>query len=231
MRPSHLDDLPLWYDQCGTGDPVVLVHGAAVDSRFWKPNTDALAERFTVYTPDARGHGRTPDGPGPVTHRALAGDLAGFLTAVPRRPVHLVGHGEGAEVVLHVALRCPELVDRLVLIGCRFAPRGPRPRVDVAALERALGPSYDCPDYRAVAEKAATLAAQGPSVDAADTARLRPHTLVMSGDHPVPLEHAIALYEAVPHGELAVVPGTSFFVTQQKPLLCNRILLDFLAAE
>jgi pimeloyl-ACP methyl ester carboxylesterase len=41
----------------------------------------------------------------------------------------------------------------------------------------------------------------------------------------------LELYRGMPSSELAVVPGTSHFLLQEKPELCNTIVLDFLAAD
>ena len=85
-----------------------------------------LAERFHVYTPDARGHGRTPDVPGPVTPELLLRDVVAFLTTVVGGPAHLAGHSLGASTALHVALRHPGLVRRLILVSASIRP--PRPQ-------------------------------------------------------------------------------------------------------
>jgi pimeloyl-ACP methyl ester carboxylesterase len=45
------------------------------------------------------------------------------------------------------------------------------------------------------------------------------------------LEHAVEMYDALPDAELAVVPGTSHFLTQEKPHLVNELLLDFLTND
>ena len=45
------------------------------------------------------------------------------------------------------------------------------------------------------------------------------------------LAHAVAMYDALPNAELAVVPGTSHFLTQEKPHLVNALLVDFLTNE
>lgn len=57
----ELGGLPVWYDECGTGDPLMLLHPGGVDSRAFGSNRDALAARFRVFLPDRRRHGRTPD--------------------------------------------------------------------------------------------------------------------------------------------------------------------------
>ena len=47
----------------------------------------------------------------------------------------------------------------------------------------------------------------------------------------VTLEHAVAMFDAIPGAEFAVVPGTSHFLTQEKPHLVNALVLDFLTNE
>ena len=90
----------LWWAERGTGEPLVLLHGGLADSRFFSRNVPALAGRFHVYTPDARGHGRTPDAPGPVTPELLLRDLVAFLTTVVGGPAHLAGHSMGGITAL-----------------------------------------------------------------------------------------------------------------------------------
>jgi pimeloyl-ACP methyl ester carboxylesterase len=45
------------------------------------------------------------------------------------------------------------------------------------------------------------------------------------------LSHAVEMYDALPNAELAIVPGTSHFLTQEKPDLVNKIVLDFLTRD
>ncbi|QCX74289.1 Putative aminoacrylate hydrolase RutD [Streptomyces sp. YIM 121038] len=47
----------------------------------------------------------------------------------------------------------------------------------------------------------------------------------------VAMRHVVEMYEALPRAELAVVPGTSHFLTQEKPALVNALVLDFLGKE
>ena len=110
----QLGDVRTWYDEHGSGDPLVLMHGGLVDARFFEPNLAALAERFHVYTPERRGHGHTPDVPGPITYQLMADDTIAFLEAVVGEPADLVGHSDGAFTAMLVAMQRPELVKRLV---------------------------------------------------------------------------------------------------------------------
>ncbi|MFI9152807.1 alpha/beta fold hydrolase [Streptomyces sp. NPDC053367] len=237
----QLGDVRTWYDEHGTGEPLVLLHGGLVDARFFEPNLGALAEHFHVYTPERRGHGHTPDVPGPITYQLMADDTVAFLEEAVREPADLVGHSDGAFVAMLVAMRRPDLVKRLVMISGGFSKAGeaaPDMEWDVDAITRFLGPSYAevSPDgadhFRVVATKIGEMAAKEPNLRAADLAAVTARSLVMSADDDLmTMSHVVEMYDALPNAELAVVPGTSHFLTQEKPHLVNALLLDFLTRE
>jgi pimeloyl-ACP methyl ester carboxylesterase len=81
------------------------------------PNVGILSERFRVFTPERRGHGRTPDVQGPITYELMARDTIAFVEAVVGGPAHLVGCSPDAIVALLVALSRPELAHRVILVS------------------------------------------------------------------------------------------------------------------
>jgi len=230
-----------WYDEHGEGDPLVLMHGGLVDARFFAPNLQALSEAFHVYTPERRGHGHTPDVEGPITYQLMAEDTIAFLEQVVGQPADLVGHSDGAFVAMLVAIQRPELVRRLVMISGGYDKSGeamPDMEWDVEQITAFLGPSYGevSPDgeehFPVVATKIGEMAAKEPHLDVSELARVTQRALVMfSDDDLMTLPHAVSMYDALPNAELAVVPGTSHFLTQEKPELVNAILLDFLTHD
>jgi pimeloyl-ACP methyl ester carboxylesterase len=237
----QLGDVRTWYDEHGAGDPLVLMHGGLVDARFFAPNLDALAERFHVYTPERRGHGHTPDVDGPITYQLMADDTIAFLATVVGEPADLVGHSDGAFVAMLVAMQRPELVKRLVMISGGFNKSGeaaPDAQWDVDQIFEFLGPTYGevSPDgidhFKVVATKIGEMAAREPNLRAADLADVPQRALAMfSDDDLVTMTHVVEMYDALPNAELAVVPGTSHFLTQEKPALVNAIVLDFLTND
>src|SRR6266511_52198 len=75
-------------------------------------------------------------------------------------------------------------------------------------------------------------AAEEPALPQSELRGVTSRTLVMFGDDDLmTLEHVIAMYEGIPNSELAVVPGTSHFLLQEKPALCNTIIVDFLTTQ
>lgn len=236
----ELNGVRTWYDEYGEGEPLVLLHPGGADARAWGPNLEALAAHFHVFTPERRGHGRTPDVEGPMTYERMAEDTIAFLERVAGGAAHLVGCSAGASVALVTALRRPDLARRVVLISGVFHRDGWHP----GAINPEAGPpevlargyaelSPDGADhYPVVSTKLARMNWEEPTLAASELSALENRTLVMLGDDDeVILEHAIAMYRALPEAELAVVPGTSHGLLHEKPELCNAILTEFLTKE
>lgn len=90
------------YETRGSGPPLVLVHGAAVDRRCWAPVLPRLAERFTVHAMDRRGRGLSAREGGPYALEREGEDIAAVAEAAGGG-VLLVGHSYGALCSLHAA--------------------------------------------------------------------------------------------------------------------------------
>ncbi|WP_410659581.1 alpha/beta fold hydrolase [Amycolatopsis sp. lyj-112] len=244
MAHVQLADVLTWYDETGDGDlePIVLLHGGFVDSRMFDPAFPHLDSHFHVFTVDRRGHGRTPDVDGPLSYELMAADMIAFLEKVVGKPTALVGHSDGANVAMLIAILRPDLVSKLVLISGNFHHDGLVPGLlDGYAHEdalRGLGSRYGqvSPDGEAhfplVVNKLLRLAAEGPTLTEGELARISCRTLVVVGDDDaMTLEHTIALYRKVPHSELAIVPGTSHLLVMEKPDFVYPLISTFLSTD
>jgi pimeloyl-ACP methyl ester carboxylesterase len=239
-------DLPkgsIWYEEQGSGDPLILIHGGAVDARFFEHNVGPLAERFRVIATDLWGHGRTADREGPFSLESFAADVAALIEQVAGGSAHVLGHSIGAAVALDLTMRRPELVRRLIEISGGYdidADPPPGLSIDemVEGTVKFLGSTYGAvsPDGEAhfpvVTRKDFELTSREPKFTPEQIGTISHRTLVMVADDDItPISHQIDFYHALPMGELAVVPGTSHFLLQEKPALCNAIILDFLTTE
>jgi pimeloyl-ACP methyl ester carboxylesterase len=236
----QLGDVRTWYDEHGEGEPLVLLHPGGADARAWAPNLDPLAEHFRVFTPERRGHGRTPDVEGAISYELMAEDTIAFIERVVGGPAHVVGCSAGASVALLVAVRRPDLARRVVLVSGVFHRDGWVPgAIDPdASLPEVLARGYAelSPDgadhFPVVAAKLARMNWEEPTLTASDLTKVTSRTLVMLGDDDeVTLEHAVAMYRGLADAELAVVPGTSHGLLHEKPTLCNTIILEFLTTD
>ena len=105
------------YEEHGTGTTVLLLHGGLESSESWMAQTPVLAEQHRVVLIDRRGHGRTPDQPGPITYEAMRDDTISCIEALDIGGAHLVGWSDGGILALMVAIERPDLVGRIVAIG------------------------------------------------------------------------------------------------------------------
>jgi pimeloyl-ACP methyl ester carboxylesterase len=238
---AQLGDVRTYYEQEGEGESVVLLHPGGADSRVFADNLGRLADRFRLYSPDRRGHGRTPDVPGPITYELMAADTIVFLEEVVGGPAHVVGHSDGAVVALVTALRRPDLVRRLVCASGVFRHDGWAPgAIDLDEEAMAFFVAYHgevSPDgpgrFPALAARLRRMQAEEPALTVADLAGYPGPALVMVGDDEdeIPLEHTLALRGGLPRAQLAVVPRAGHGLFHDRPELATRIVAEFLAED
>jgi non-heme chloroperoxidase len=113
------DGSRLFYQDWGTGEPVVFVHGFTLSSEIWEPQMQRLAEagyRCVAY--DRRGHGRSERAWTGYDFDTLADDLGSVLETLDLNGVTLVGHSIGAgEIVRYLSRHGSERVARVVSVS------------------------------------------------------------------------------------------------------------------
>jgi pimeloyl-ACP methyl ester carboxylesterase len=235
---AQLGEVRTYYEEDGSGPPLVLLHPGGADSRVFEEVVAGLAGRFRVFRPDRRGHGRTPDVEGPISYELMARDTIAFLEEIVGGPAFLVGHSDGALVALVLALRRPDLVRRLVFATGVFHHDGWEKGVLDGEPPEWLRQSYGelSPDgighYDVVVAKLAAMHASEPAFTEADLRQVTVRTLIMvADDDEVRFEHAVAMYRSMPDAELAVVPGTSHGLLVEKADLCNYLMTEFLTKD
>ncbi|MCW3066184.1 MAG: alpha/beta hydrolase fold protein, partial [Solirubrobacterales bacterium] len=106
-------------------ETIVLLHGFTHTGASWAPTATALAERYTSFAPDLRGHGAAA-GRRPVELDAVIADV---VDAAPDR-FALGGYSMGGRIALHLALAHPGRVTRLALIGATAGLEDPVARAE-----------------------------------------------------------------------------------------------------
>jgi pimeloyl-ACP methyl ester carboxylesterase len=230
---------PTWVEERGSGDEVVLLlHGGLSNTDFLLDSIGSpLAERRRVIANDRRGHGRTPDTPEPFHYDDMATETIGVLEQLVGGPAHLVGWSDGGITGLLVAMRRPDLVNRLVVIGTNFHYDGTGPVEMDDSVIALIANAYAVrsPDGRehfaTVLEKTFALFGTEPTMTTDDLASITTATLVMAADDDlVELSHTCALFESLPAGQLAIIPATSHALPVERPDIVASIIIDFLDA-
>lgn len=115
------DDARLYCRRYGNGKPMVLMHGACVDSDFFSDLAHMLAEHFSVITFDRRGYSRSSS---PEDHLfsipAQARDAAAVIRSVGE-PCNVLAHSAATVIGMELAVRNPELLNKLLLYEAPIA--------------------------------------------------------------------------------------------------------------
>ncbi|MFK7830435.1 MAG: alpha/beta fold hydrolase [Congregibacter sp.] len=115
-----IGDAEIYVEEHGEGHPLFFVAGLGGRGVFWQQQVETFAKHYRVILHDHRGVGHsTPD---KVVFGAehMADDLIAVMGAMGIERAHLVGHSTGGAIGQYIALRQPELLDKLVL-SCSWA--------------------------------------------------------------------------------------------------------------
>src|SRR5678816_4531102 len=107
------------YELAGQGPPVLLIQGVGVVGEGWRPQVDALKQRFQMLIFDNRGIGKSVPCTGPISIEAMAQDARAIMDAAGWDSAHVVGHSMGGVIAQQLALDCPQRVRSLSLL-CTF---------------------------------------------------------------------------------------------------------------
>jgi pimeloyl-ACP methyl ester carboxylesterase len=230
-----VNGMQMYYEVSGSGDPLVVLHGAYMNIPSMGAIIPKLAETHTVYAIEFQGQGRTTDIDRPITYPALADDVAAFMDAVKLPKADVFGYSMGAAAGLQLAIRHPDKVNKLVIASVAYDAEGWQPAfkafIPQMTVEMFTGMAVFADAYRKLAanpdgfpELVRKLIAleKEPMAWGDDVKALKTPVLIITGDADVAtLEHSVALFrllggggmgdmgQPLPASRLAVLPATS----------------------
>ena len=221
MPTQHVNDISMYYEVHGQGEPLVLIPGLSADVSDYARIIAELAKHFRVIAFDNRGAGRSDKPDAPYSIAMMADDASALLDALGIRQAHIVGTSMGGRIAVDLALRHPEHVKSLVQVSTAMRPAPQtlwrRLTLDVIPripLLRRLG-KYPQPYYAFARQRAASR-----SYDA--TARLSEihvPTLILHGKHDrsAPLALAEEMHAGIAGSRMITFgDGHIFFFLQPK---------------
>ncbi len=260
MKTARVNGLKLSYQESGTGEPLLLLHGLGSRSDDWEMQLPAFAGRYRVIAPDLRGHGRSDKPPGPYSVPMMAADVLGLLDHLGLTTAHIVGLSMGGMIAFQLAVDCPERVLSLTIVnsGPALVPRtaGEWLRVQQRLLlARFSGPTrtahflsrrlFPKPEQDALRvqfierwsanDPAAYLASMRALVGWSVLERIGEincPVLVISGDRDyTPAEAKRAYTARLPRAELVIFEDSGHATPIDQPDRFNARVLEFLAAS
>jgi pimeloyl-ACP methyl ester carboxylesterase len=242
---AEINGLRLYYEihGGGSGRPLVLLHGGllTIDVMFSSLFPTLAADR-PVIALELQGHGHTADTDRAMSFDQLADDVAGLLTYLGIEEADVFGFSLGGLTGWSLVMRHPQLVRRFVVASADYrgdreaAPDevpGPMP---TEADFQAMRDAYDAvaPDpshFEEFAEKTSTMVHTYRGWTADDLRTMEIPTMVVVGDDDfIRVSDALEAAELLPHGQLAVLPGTTHMDMTRSPERLLALIVPFLDA-
>jgi len=120
MPHIHTNGINLYYEERGSGAPLLLIMGITASGAVWEKHAAYWEKDFRCIIGDNRGVGLSDKPAGPYTSAQMADDYAGLLDSLQMQNVRVVGCSMGSIIAQQLALRHPEKVHSLVLM-CPWA--------------------------------------------------------------------------------------------------------------
>jgi pimeloyl-ACP methyl ester carboxylesterase len=251
----NVNGLNMYYEIHGTGQPLVLLHGAfsAIGTSFGKVLPE-LAKTRQVIAFEMQAHGHTADIDRPLSMEQMADDTAAALQQLGIEQTDFFGYSMGAGIALQVAIRHPELVRKLVLASVTYRLDGLHPGLMEGLAEMKPEMMFGSPwheEYMRIAprpEDFATLFAKKTQMDrkikdlpAEAIQAIKAPTLLIIGDSDIIRpEHAVEMFRLFgggimgdtpagpPDSQLAILPSTTHVTLVDRADLLLPIIPPFL---
>jgi pimeloyl-ACP methyl ester carboxylesterase len=129
MPKIQVNDIEMYYEINGSGHPLTLIMGLGASARMWMELPSLFDKHFQVITFDNRGAGRSSKPQAEYSTDLFADDTCGLLKALGIGKTHVYGVSMGGMIAQKLALKYPDIIDKLIL-GCTlpsggYAPPGP----------------------------------------------------------------------------------------------------------
>jgi pimeloyl-ACP methyl ester carboxylesterase len=254
MSYADVNGLSLHYEEHGSGEPLVLLHGGIGAGEMFGAILPELSAGRRVITVDLQGHGGTADVDRPLRPELMADDIAALLDHLGLEQADLMGYSLGGLVGLRTAIQHPERIRRLVLVAVAFRRDGSHPQVDAAMKQMspaAAEPMKQSPLYEQYARLAPRVedwpvligkVSDALKVDydwTEDVGRISAQTMLVFADadsvRPAHMVEFFALLggglrdagwdnSAQPSNRLAVLPGRTHYDVYMAPALAPTVV-------
>ena len=124
MSYADVNGISLYYEEHGSGRPLVLLHGGLAAGSMYAPILPQLARGRRVILVDLQAHGHTADVDRPLRYETMADDVAGLIGHLGLEQADLMGYSFGAATAVRTAIQHPALVRRLVVVSVPFRRDG-----------------------------------------------------------------------------------------------------------
>lgn len=240
-----VNDIQLYYEVCGQGAPLVLLHGFFRSTRVWQPYIEDLAAHYQVIAVDLRGHGRSTNPAGRFTHSQSARDIFALLDHLGIDRFQAMGISSGGMTLLHMATQQPQRIEAMALIGATHyfgeETRALQRKTTLDGLTdgdwETLRAHHSCDEqikllvdqFRGFADSYDDMNFTPPYLST-----IQARTLIVHGDRDqhFPVSIPVEMYRSIPRSYLWIVPnGGHVPITGDRAKTFTQTALEFLRGD
>ena len=256
MPSLPINDMSMYYEEAGEGEPLVLLLGATGSVQLaeaaWGALLPGLSRSYRTFHVEQRGHGRSTNPAGRLSYAQMASDAAAFIEALDLAPAHVAGMSDGGIVGLVLGMTRPELMRSLICVGANYRPEpsllanidqfSPEvfERESPAWVEKLVmaHDAYHYPGYwRELVLQLQAMFAVEPAYTEADLRTIPTPTLLIFGelDHAATMEQRLEMRRNIPRSEMLILNhagmdiGGNHAVQNARPEIVGPVMLEFLA--
>ncbi|MDB5120295.1 MAG: hypothetical protein JWN56_1513 [Sphingobacteriales bacterium] len=225
-----LNDTMLYYETYGAGEPLLLLHGNGGSIADFYKQISELAKHFRVIAVDTRAHGKSTDeSSGPLTYDLFADDMKVLLDLLQIQKTTVVGWSDGGNTGLILAIKYPDYVNRLAIMGSNLVPSGLETSLlaDFESRKTQLQGKTDSDSIKQL--RLLSLLINEPQISNTQLQTINAPVLVMVGDQDViKPEHTEEIRAHINKSELKIFKDANHSAPQEIPEEFNATVIEFL---
>lgn len=232
-----VNDIKMYYEVYGEGQPLLLIHGNKTGIKGWKPQIDFFSKKYKVFAVDCRGRGKSELGKDSLSYIQIANDLNQFVNLMKIDSVNILGKSDGGIVGILMGIYYPKKISKIVAFGSNM-------KSDTTALYKAtleeikterrfadqMIAKGDTSQNWKIEQQRNRMMEFQPNISAEELNKINVPVLVMSCDRDViKIEHTLFIYNNIKFSNLSIFPGELHRVTRENPDLFNETVDNFIS--
>ncbi|WBV61749.1 alpha/beta fold hydrolase [Chryseobacterium camelliae] len=229
-KTVKLNNAELYYEIYGEGEPLVLLHGNGGSIQEFYKQIPELSKKFKVIAIDTRAQGKSKDfTKGDLNYKIFADDLKNVMEYLNVAKANILGWSDGGNTGLEFALKYPQYLNKLVIIGANAFPEGVEEdllknfKTKLRFMQLANQPENE------TEKRLLSLMLNEPNINKKSLHQIQSPTLVLAGENDViKKEHTEMMAKEIPNAKLKIYPKVSHYLPFEIAEDLNKDVIDFL---
>jgi pimeloyl-ACP methyl ester carboxylesterase len=227
---ATLNGIKIYYEEYGTGVPLVVLHGNGGNIAFMTPQIEYFAKKYRVIAMDCRGRGKSELGNDSLTYVQMMNDVNLLLDYLHIDSTYIIGRSDGAIIALLLGIYYPQRAIKIAAFGANLNP-GHDAFYDDDEIskerehaERMLAIHDTTENWYLIRQRYRLMEFQ-PSITPLDLQKIKCPVLVLACDRDmIREEHSLNIYRSIPKSNLCFFNGETHDISVTNPLLFNTTI-------